>query len=144
MPNKNLDEVYIFHLEKAYKQFKKFKTDYMKKAGIDITSDQWILLKGISEQEGCSQRELAKRCFKEPASVTRILDILEKKGWVERQHVQNNRRVYELHTTKSGKALIKKMIPIAVKIRAIGVEGFSEREITKFNKVSIKMFDNFS
>ena len=78
MKKQNLSNVYLFHLDKAAKQFKKLKNEIFKQRGIEITSDQWVLIKNINEAEGINQRELAKRTFKEPASVTRILDILEK------------------------------------------------------------------
>lgn len=143
MPNSKLSEVYFFHLEKAYKQFKKYKTDFFKKAGIDITSDQWILLKSISEKEGLNQRDLAKRVFKEPASITRILDILEKKKLVKRESVNNDRRTYELYTSSAGKALIKKVIPMAVDMRAKGVKGLTKKEVVKLNEMLIRIFDNF-
>ena len=143
MPDKNLNEVYFFHLEKAYKQFKKHKTDFFKKVGIDLTSDQWILLKSISESEGTNQRELAKRVFKEPASVTRILDILEKREWVERRSVSNDRRSYELYTTKKGKALIKKIIPMAIELRAKGASGLTDKDLKKLNKMLVRIYENF-
>lgn len=141
--DKNLHEVYLFHLEKAYKQFKKYKTAYLKKVGVDITSDQWILLKSISEEEGINQRTLAEKCFKEPASVTRILDLLEKKGLVERQSITEDRRSYELYTTQQGKELVEKMLPIAVEIREKGVVGLTEEQVINLNKLLIKLFENY-
>jgi len=142
--NALLHEVYLFHLEKAYKQFKKYKTERFKQLGIDLTSDQWIVLKSISEVEGINQRELAGRCFKEPASVTRILDLLEKKGWVERRPVQDDRRTYEVHTTEAGKALVEKLLPLAVEIRAQGTQGLSEQEVEQLSQMLIQVYENFS
>ncbi len=144
MNNQNLNEIYLFHLEKAYKQFKKYKNDCFKREGIDLTGDQWVLLKNINESEGINQRELSKRCYKEPASVTRILDILERKGWVERRSVENDRRTYELYTTDLGKSLIDKILPLAVEIRAKGIEGLDLHEINQLKEMLIKVFDNFS
>lgn len=140
---KNLEEVYIFQLEKAYKQFRKYKNTIFKKEQIDLTSDQWILLKGISEKEGISQIDLAKQFFKEPASVTRILDILERKEFVTRRELDNNRRVYALYTTDRGKQLIQRVLPIARSIRAKGLEGLSEEEQNMLLHLLSKLFENF-
>ena len=136
-----INEVYLFHLEKAFKQFKKYKNVYFKKMGIQITDDQWILLKIISEEEGINQRELSKRSFKEPASITRILDLLEKKDLIRREC--NDRRTYGLYLTKTGKKLVRRLIPLAVKIRAQGIEGLSEREVIKLSKMLHQIFENF-
>ena len=141
---KSLEDVYIFHLEKAYKQFKKVKAGFFKKVGIDMTSDQWILLKSISEEEGINQKALAKKCYKEPASVTRILDILERKGWVERRSVLGDRRSYELHATESGKALVEKVLPMAVELRTQGVAGLTEEEVEQFIRALKLIYTNFS
>ncbi|MCG8327457.1 MAG: MarR family transcriptional regulator [Chitinophagales bacterium] len=142
--NKKLDEVYIFHLEKAYKQFRKFKTDYFKQRGVDITSDQWILLKGIHESEGISQRSLAEKSYKEPASVTRILDKLESRNWIERKNLLDDRRSYGLYVTDEGRALVERLLPMAVEIRATGTKGFTDQDIIKLNQMLIKLFENFS
>lgn len=144
MENQHLNEIYLFHLEKAYKQFKKYKNDCFKREGIDITGDQWVVLKNIHEREGINQRELAKRCYKEPASVTRILDILERKDWVERRSVENDRRTYELHTTDSGKSLVDKILPLAVEIRAKGIEGLEAEEVSRLKEMLVRVFENFS
>ncbi|MGB1241815.1 MAG: MarR family winged helix-turn-helix transcriptional regulator [Chitinophagales bacterium] len=144
MKNPNLDQIYIFHLEKAYKQFKKYKNECFKKAGIDITGDQWILLKNIHENEGINQRELAKKSFKEPASITRILDILERKTWVTRRNAANDRRTYELYTTDAGKALVVKILPIAIDIREKGMKDIAEENVTKLSQMLIQIFKNFS
>ncbi|MEZ4887977.1 MAG: MarR family transcriptional regulator [Chitinophagales bacterium] len=144
MEHQNLNEIYLFHLEKAYKQFKKYKNDCFKKEGIDLTGDQWVVLKSIHENEGIHQIELAKKCFKEPASVTRILDVLERKTWVERRSMPNDRRTYELYTTDSGKLLIGKILPLAVNIRAKGMEGIAAAELDNLSKMLVKIFDNFS
>lgn len=139
----SLEEVYVFHLEKAYKQFKKYKNDQFQKAGIDLTSDQWILIKRISEMEGISQKDLALSIYKEPASVTRILDILQKRGWIERRNIENDRRVYGLYLTQEGKLLVEKILPLARQIRAKGIEGISEEDSKKLILMLHKIFENF-
>lgn len=141
--NKKLDEVYLFQLDKVHKQFKKYKKAYFKARGIDLTSDQWIILKRIFENEGINQRELAKIAYKEPASITRMLDILEKKGWVSRQDAPNDRRTYEMFLTPEGTKLVEQLLPMAVEIREQGVRGFSEEEINQFKNFLERAFDNF-
>lgn len=65
----NLDDVYLFHLEKAYKLFKKYKKNFFKDEGVDLSSDQWIVLKRISDEEGINQKDLAEKSFKDRKSV---------------------------------------------------------------------------
>ena len=44
--------------------------------GIDLTVDQWLVLKKISDADGLTQIELAEAVFKDRASIKRILDLL--------------------------------------------------------------------
>ncbi len=46
----------------------------------DVTIDQWIILCALWEKEGRSQTELSEKTYKDRATVTRMLDLLEKKG----------------------------------------------------------------
>lgn len=143
LKDKKLNDVYLFHLEKAHKQFRKYKNKVFKEKGINLTSDQWVILKTIHDEEGCSQIELAKLTFKEPASITRTLDLLEEKGWVNRKAVNDDRRTFELVPTKKGKQLVAKLTPIALDIRAKGLKGFTKNEKEQLNGLLIKLFDNF-
>ncbi|MEM8528626.1 MAG: MarR family transcriptional regulator [Bacteroidota bacterium] len=142
--DKSLDDIYLFHLDKTYKQYKKFKKDFFKNLDLDLTSDQWIVLKRISEKEGINQKDLADSTFKEPASVTRILDILSRKGYIERRGTLQDRRVFELFLTEAGKAVVDKVIPAALAGRAKGIEGFSAAEVQQLIDLLDRLHHNFS
>lgn len=143
MKVKNIDEVYLFHLEKAFKQFKKYKNATFKKHKINITDDQWILLKIISEKDDLTQAELARQSNKEPASVTRILDTLEKNNWIQRKTVAGNRRIYHLAITKEGSKLVKTILPIARKIRQQGLINVSDKKHAELIKTLDIITENF-
>jgi DNA-binding MarR family transcriptional regulator len=102
-----------------------------------------VVLKRIGEHEGVNQREVAKGTYKDPASVTRILDILEKQNLIERKAVPGDRRTHALHLTADGEKMIAKITPIAKKIRAKGLTGISTEEHEQFRKTLDKIFDNF-
>lgn len=140
--DKPIDEVYFFWMDRAMKAWKKASNKLFKDLGINITSDQWIILKRLSEEQGSTQRELAKSISKDPASVTRILDLLEKEVLIER--VKADRRSYTIHLTAGGEDLVKKILPEAVKYRERGTEGVTEEEMRIFRKVLDKIRDNFS
>ncbi|MEM9887120.1 MAG: MarR family transcriptional regulator [Bacteroidota bacterium] len=141
--DKSLDDIYLFHLDKTYKQYKKFKKDFFKNLHLDLTSDQWIILKRVSEQEGINQKDLATSTFKEPASVTRILDILDRKGYVERRSTPQDRRMFELYLTEDGRSVVDKVIPAALAGRAKGIEGFSEEEVQQLIDLLDRLYRNF-
>ncbi len=130
-----MDDPFLSQLEKVAKQIKKRKNASLKAAGLNMTSDQWVLLKNIQEAEGISQIDLARRCHKEPASVTRILDILEKRRWVERKHRSGNRRKYNLYATPRGLNLIAQVLPISLEIQEQGKKGLSDIELQSLSQM---------
>lgn len=77
----------------------------------DITSEQWILLKRLSQRDGMNQKELAIESFKGQAAITRTLDILEKKGLIERRKSNNDRREFLVFITNTGRMLLEDSQP---------------------------------
>ncbi|WKL01114.1 MarR family transcriptional regulator [Paenibacillus amylolyticus] len=51
----------------------------------DITTEQFSVLFNVDRGEGVNQKELAARVFKDQTHHCGIIDLLEKKGWVERR-----------------------------------------------------------
>ncbi len=140
----NLEEVFVYLIERTERQMKRYANEALKREGIDISSEQWAILKRISEQATLNQRELAALTFKDPASVTRSLDILEKNGLVLRMPVENDRRAYNIVLTEAGEALVRKVIPVAEAVRAHGLRGVSEEELRAFKATLNKIYENYS
>ena len=78
------------------------------KLNLGITVEQWVILKFLSEKTDLNQKELAVKSNRDPASITRTLDLLEKKDLLKRLAIPNNRRSYKIGLTIKGKNFIKK------------------------------------
>ncbi|OPJ62252.1 MarR family winged helix-turn-helix transcriptional regulator [Clostridium oryzae] len=101
----------------------------------DITLEQWVVLSKLAEEEEITQKMLSVKTEKDPASILRILDILEKKELIERRQNAGDRRASSLYITARGRALKDEVIPyIENRFKEI-VEGISEQEITTYLKV---------
>jgi DNA-binding MarR family transcriptional regulator len=141
-----LEAVYIYQLERATRQLKRHFSRLLASAypELQITSDQWIILKRISEGVSLSQREVARITFKDPASITRTIALLEQKGWIVRADASSDRRVYELALTPAGADIVQKILPLAVQVRADGLRGLSPEEIGQFQRVLQAIYENVS
>jgi MarR family transcriptional regulator, organic hydroperoxide resistance regulator len=138
----NLDEVLYFLCERMMRRARDYSKAAFAAQGFDISIDQWVILKKVSEEEGISQVDLANATYKDPASITRILDILEKKGWAERRIDENSRRAYKIHLTTEGGQFVEKMLPLVVSIREKGTEKLTTKEIETAKKVLKKTYVN--
>lgn len=140
--DKPLSEVYFFWMDRAIKAQRKATARLFKELGFNLTPDQWLILKSLDEQSHLTQRQLAEAVSKDPASITRSLDLLEKENLIERKKV--DRRTFTVLLTKKGKGLVKKIVPEAVKYRKMGIQGVTEEEMKTFKKVLNKIYENFT
>jgi len=82
----------------------------LKKHGLTIAL--WPTLMCLWEEEGVTQRDIAKKSKVENSTTTRTLDKLEKLGLVERQADPTSRRSFRIYLTDEGRALKNELIPI--------------------------------
>ncbi|MEM7658076.1 MAG: MarR family transcriptional regulator [Bacteroidota bacterium] len=141
--NENLYEVILFLIDQASKSAKRYSQREMDQRGLDITVDQFVLLKLIAQHNGLSQKELGEKSLRDRASITRTLDLLEKKGLIVREADPNSRRQYHLHLTKSGTTFITTYMPLIESLRSKSLEGFSESEIETFKSYLLRLKGNF-
>ena len=110
---------------------------------VSLTIDQYTLIKHINDYENLSQIQLAKLAGKDPASIKRILDIIEKEGYILRSKSETSQRIHSLSLTDKGKDVVHKMFPVNIDFEAKGVEGISMEDMSTFNEVLIKIKQNF-
>lgn len=117
-------------------------TGSLNKNKINVTPEQWAILNRLSENSGLSQKEVAKRTFKDNANITRILDKLEKKGMVKRQMDASDRRVWKIHITDEGKSVRDQIEPLAKEILKKATKGIDAKDVDVFNATAKKMLQN--
>lgn len=124
----NLNTVVLFQIDRTSKIAKQYSQKVFDHLELGITVDQWVLLKIIDEHEPLSQKELAIKSTRDPASITRTLDILEKKGLSQRMPILGNRRQYNVQLSKTGKAFVEENMDTIVLLRNKSLEGFTDEE----------------
>ena len=86
----------------------------LRKHGLSVAL--WPTLMCLWEQEGVTQREIAKKSKVESSTTTRTIDKLEKLGLVQRQVDPNSRRSFRIYLTDKGRALQKEITPIPLSV----------------------------
>ena len=81
----------------------------IKSAG--LTSAQYNVLRILrgAEPDGLLCRGIAERMISRDPDMTRLLDRMEKHGWITRQRQQDDRRVIKTRITTEGLKLLKKL-----------------------------------
>jgi MarR family transcriptional regulator, organic hydroperoxide resistance regulator len=79
---------------------------------IGISIPQCDVLTTLTEAEGVSQQDLAKRLYVTKGNISGLLDRLESAGFVERRSTASDRRQYSIYLTQSGRTMAEKAIAV--------------------------------
>lgn len=143
MADEKLEDVLYYLVNKANKVARRYSQEAFTKAGFDITIDQWLVLKKISDAERINQAELAESVFKDTASITRILQLLVKKKLVKKDYKENDKRHFLLSLTPKGAQYFKQILTLVKTIRQQGTLNFSDSEKDSIKRLLLKMIGNF-
>ncbi len=144
MPKFQFDQSYGRALGVAYTALYRRLARYMREKNLPITPDQFRVLTSLWQQDGKSQQELAAASNRDRANVTRLIDILEREGIVERQDDENDRRVFRIYLTKKGRELEAEAAECAQQAIKDAQKGISKEEIEVCMKVLRKTIGNLS
>ena len=125
----SIENVIFFQIERTNKMARQKAQKEFDRLGLGITVDQWVLLKILDEEPDISQNELADFSSRDPASITRTLDLLEKKELVNRIAISDNRRQHSIGLTSAGKKFVKENMKLVRDLRRKGIKGFSAEEL---------------
>ncbi len=144
MQFKNPSETIFYQIEKAIKQYRAMAQGNLNQLGYKVTINQILLMIQIKEQSDISQVELANLLFKDVASITRMIELLVREGFILRAENSNDRRKKDLKITKNGEELLDKAIPIISKNRDAAQKNISEDELHMLFKLLNKIIINTS
>ena len=131
MPKQITRDVAISEIMQSLRRIIKAIQDYSYEISekFGITGPQLWTLTAISKNEGLSLGELSKKTYLHPSTITGLIDRLEKKGYVERDRDQRDRRVVKLLLTPKGKGLVKRT-PNPIQGKMIyGLRGLNRQEL---------------
>ncbi|KEO74795.1 MarR family winged helix-turn-helix transcriptional regulator [Anditalea andensis] len=133
---------YSFLLDRTARKVKQYAQQKFKLGDFDVTVDQWLVIKHLSENGVLSQTELAQLVFKDHPTMTRIIDILCKKGYVERMPHPNDRRSFQLLLTDTGTKKVAELRPQIVSIREKAWENLNEKDFEEFKRILNTIYQN--
>ena len=79
---------------------------------IGVSIPQCDVLTTLTEQEGVSQQELAKRLYVTKGNISGLIDRLTEAGLVERRSTACDRRQHAIYLTEAGRAMAEKAIAV--------------------------------
>ena len=99
-------------------------------------------LKALWEQEGLTQTELAKRLRITPATVTKMLQRMEKAGFIQRTSDAQDRRITRVYLTEAGRAVQSRVENVWKTMEAETFTGFTPEERGTLRRFLLQMRGN--
>ncbi len=139
-----LDKSIGFKTEIAEQMIKRDWLAEMRKNEIDVTSNQWVVLNRLKEEEGLTQSELARRTFKDTANITHIIDLMVKRDLVKRVTVESDRRAFNIFLTEKGKSMLEIMPQIVLSVLDRATKGIPRKDVEVTMSVLSKIIANLN
>src|SRR6476469_3545504 len=112
---------------------------------LGLTRAQWLALTRLHRRPGASQSELADMMEVEKATVGRLIDRLEAKGWVERRAQAGDRRINRVYLTAEAERVHKRIWRVAESTVDDALAELSQREATQLlkllSRVKVRLLD---
>ena len=107
-----------------------FSTQTFTEKNFGLTPDQYVILSLLIENEEIIyQRQLAEIMFKDRANISRIIDIMQKNGLIEKVPDSHGRKIFKLVVTEKGRKLKDKVFPTDIDLRNDITKGITEDEL---------------
>lgn len=110
-------------------------------APFDITAAQYVILVNLANGVD-SASGLCKGVSYDPGAMTRMIDRLERKGFVRRVRSPEDRRVVNLALTEEGKAVYPKLVARAAAATNRRLRGFTKTEARQLESFLQRMLVN--
>lgn len=129
---KHYTESIYYQMELTAKVMKMMAAQFFVELDMGLVPDEFIVLDVIACNKNICQRDLAKLILKDRANTGRIVESLEKKGFITRvADTKNNRLIRRLSLTNEGQDIIKKVTELVVKRLEETSNIISETDIQK-------------
>jgi MarR family transcriptional regulator for hemolysin len=93
-----------------------------------LSRAQWSVLAILSNRDGLSQSQLAEILEIEKTTTGRLIDHVEKNGWIERRPIPGDRRLWGVYLTEQARPLIAEVERIVLGARMDMLNGLSPQQ----------------
>jgi len=134
----------FYTIERTIKTYRRFSKQHFLEVVDNITVDQKLILQYLNDHPELSQNEIAELVFKDNASLTRMIDLMVRKGFLKRSINPEDRRRFNIELTPKGKEVLEKLAPVIVANRKKAFAGISREELMQLDTTLNKIISNLN
>ena len=110
----------------------------------DVSFGHWTFLRILWLKDGLTQRELSELAGVMEPTTFAAVKAMEQMGLVERRQLAGNRKNMHVFLTRSGRALQKKLVPLAEEVNHVSVAGSTEAQLQAMRQFLLLMLENLA
>jgi DNA-binding MarR family transcriptional regulator len=129
-------------LDRTARRIKQYAQRRFNAENFEVTVDQWLVLRNLHQHNDLNQSELAELLGKDNPTMTRIIDLLCKKGLTERHTHPGDRRSFKVHLTEQGKQKVADWSSKMTEIRMKAWENLTEEDYTHLKRILDTIYKN--
>jgi DNA-binding MarR family transcriptional regulator len=119
-----------------------FTADALKDHGLSI--DMWRVMAALSNSGGQRQVDLSDMTSIDASTLSRLVSRLVRIGLVTRSRSETSNREVVVALSPKGRALVQKLIPIAVGLERKASAGLTAKELVEAKRLLVRMYGNFA
>jgi MarR family transcriptional regulator, organic hydroperoxide resistance regulator len=119
-----------------------FTADALRKDGLSI--DMWRVLAALSNNGGQRQVDLSDMTSIDVSTMSRLVSRLVRLGLVTRSRSRTSNREVVVALSPKGRALVRRLIPIAKGLEQKASAGLSAKELAVIKRLLGRMYVNLS
>jgi DNA-binding MarR family transcriptional regulator len=100
-----------------------------------ITFQQWVVLMHLRDGLATTTAGLCQELRHDSGAMTRLIDQLAERGYIERQRQAADRRIVDLALTPAGRKMVESLIPLAVDTLNSALGGFTKAEVQQLQSL---------
>ena len=108
-------------------------------ANHDMSFVQWLALVKLKEGMAETASDLCRTLSHDNGAVTRMVDLMESRGFVERERSQEDRRVVKLRITEVGIAKLAELTPPLIQNFNRALAALTTDEFAELNRLLLKL-----
>ena len=113
-----------------------------KLAEIGLYTGQEIILTLLKEEDNIPQNTLVRQIGVQPATMTKVLQRLEKGGYVKKERDKDDKRITKISLTSKGNEIQNSILKVWGNLEKITFETFSEEEKIIFKRLLLQIVQN--
>lgn len=136
------EKVFGYYIDRTARSIKADISRRFKSVQVDLTPEQWLILDRVGKNNGASQVEIGEGTYKDAPTISRIVDLLCKKGFTVRRLHEGDRRKFNVSITEAGRTILARSTPEVIQARRDGWRGLGDEDYEHLIRIVNKIFDN--